>query len=60
MTEETTINDAVDYCNEHANRFIKDMNDMGLDGAKQFHGLIDILESGGISPLDLADYGMDY
>lgn len=55
-----TTDDAVEYCNKHADRFIKDMNDMGIDGAKQFHGLIELLESGNISPLDLKDYGMDY
>jgi hypothetical protein len=36
------------------------MNDRGFEGGKLFHGLMDILESGNISPLDLADYGMDY
>lgn len=55
-----TTDDAVEYCNKHADRFIKDMNDMGVDGSKQFHGLIELLESGNISPLDLKDYGMDY
>jgi hypothetical protein len=60
MTEETTTDDAIDYCYEHVIRFIKDMNDMGIDGAEQFHGLIDLLESGKISPIDLKDYGMNY
>jgi len=60
ITEETTLDDAIDYCHEHSGKFITDMNDRGLEGGKLFHGLMDILESGNISPLDLADYGMDY
>lgn len=60
ITEETTLEDAISYCNEHAGEFITDMNDRGFDGRDEFRGLMDILESGEISPLDLVDYGMDY
>lgn len=60
ITEETTLDDAIDYCNAHAGEFITDMNDRGFEGREEFIGLMDILESGEISPLDLADYGMDY
>ena len=54
------LDDAIDYCHEHSGKFIADMNDRGFEGGKEFNGLMDILESGNISPLDLADYGMDY
>ena len=60
ITEETTLDDAIDYCNAHAGEFITDMNGRGFEGREEFIGLMDILESGEISPLDLADYGMDY
>jgi len=51
--EEVSKKDALTYCYEHAEKFI------AIDGRDQFDGLIVILESGTIDPVDMGDYGMN-
>jgi hypothetical protein len=57
-----TKEEAIEYCYEHKNDFIKDGCESG-DGDnifEQFECLISCLESGHITPAELPDYGMDY
>ncbi len=51
--EQVSKEDALTYCHKYANLFINN------DGIDQFDGLIVILESGTIDPVDLGDYGMN-
>ena len=44
--------DALAYCHTYKRQFVD------IDGLDQFDGLIVVLESGTIDPIDLADYGM--
>jgi hypothetical protein len=54
-----TIEEAIDYCYEHKNDYIKDCDDVS-EGMEQFECLISCLESGHINPTELPDYGMKY
>ena len=55
--EAMTTKQAIHYCNEHKDEYIKDN---GSDGQRQFDCLITILECGTIKPSELPDYGMEY
>jgi hypothetical protein len=54
-----TIEEAVTYCYEHKNDYIKDCGDVS-EGMEEFECLISCLESGDINPTELPDYGMKY
>ena len=54
-----TKEDAIKYCYEHKDEFIKDYECVS-DGIRQFDCLIEIVESGTIPPSEIANYGMDY
>lgn len=57
--KEMTIEEAVDYCYEHQDKYVREYDTVS-EGMEQFECLIVILESGTIAPEELPVYGMKY
>jgi hypothetical protein len=55
-----TKEEALDYCQKHADEFKADCYRSGDNGESQFDCLISIVEDGIISPSELPSYGMEY
>lgn len=55
--ENMTKDEALKYCWEYEEEFIKDS---GTNGREEFDSMVSLLEDGYIKPVDLPDYGMDY
>ena len=53
-----TKSEALEYCWEHRNEFIRDSESVD-EGIRQFDCLISLLEYGTISPDEIGDYGME-
>lgn len=49
-----TVSEALDYCFNHRDEFIKEHSE------EDFDNIIKLLEWGMINPDELSDYGMDY
>jgi hypothetical protein len=54
------IEDAIDYCYKHKDRYIIENFDTLDEGQRAFDCLIVILEDKTITPEELKDYGMEY
>lgn len=55
-----TKEEALKYCHKNENKFKADAYEAGENGNRQFDCLIEIIESGTITPAEMPDYGMDY
>lgn len=59
MFEHMTKNEAIIYCYQHKEDYIKSLSKPS-EGNRIFDCLIEILESETIQPVDLPKYGMDF
>lgn len=57
---EMSVEEAIDYCYKHRDKYLSAAYAAGENGQRQFDCLISCLEYGTIKPEELADYGMDF
>lgn len=58
--ETMTVDEAIKYCYEHEDEYIRECFDSISEGVRAFECLISILEGGTITPSQLPEYGMEY